>query len=395
MTAYKERVGESIKASIVGESYSSYLPKPLPPHPPIEMDKIYSMLDEANVVLGRLDGLSLILPDQSLFLYMYIRKEAVLSSQIEGTQSSLSDLLLYENHEVPGVPNQDVIEVSNYVAAMEHGLKRIQNGFPLSLRLIREMHEVLLNKGRGSSKQPGEFRHSQNWIGGTRPGNAKFVPAPPDKVIDLLGSMEKFLHDEAVTLPTLIKAALVHHQFETIHPFLDGNGRIGRLLITFILCVEGILQKPMLYLSLYFKTHRQAYYEHLQLVRETGDWEEWIQFFLKGVIETANQAIETAQKILKLLDEDRKKIETKNKPSAFTLRVHTYLQKHPITEAKYIVKNCKMTLPSANKSLNQLVDLNIVKEITGKARNRIYIYKKYLDILNEGTEYKNENLFKS
>jgi Fic family protein len=317
---------------------------------------------------------------------MYIRKEAVLSSQIEGTQSSLSDLLLYENHESPGVPNQDVVEVSNYVAAIEHGLKRIQNGFPLSLRLICEMHEVLLNKGRGSSKLPGEFRRSQNWIGGTRPGNAKFVPPPADKVIDVIGLMEKFLHDETNTLPALVKAALVHHQFETIHPFLDGNGRIGRLLITFILCVEGILQKPMLYLSLYFKTNRQAYYDHLQLVRETGDWEEWIKFFLKGVIETANQAIHTAQKIIKLFAEDRKYIETTNKPSSFTLRIHNYLQKHPITDAKRIVKNCKMTLPSVNKSLNQLVELNIVKEITGKARNRIYIYKKYINILNEGTE---------
>lgn len=389
MTAYyKERVGENIKSSIAGETYNSYLPKPLPPQPPLEMDKIYPLLDAANVALGRLDGLSLILPDQSLFLYMYIRKEAVLSSQIEGTQSSLSDLLLYENHEVPGVPNQDVIEVSNYVAAMEHGLKRIQNGFPLTLRLIREMHEVLLNKGRGSSKQPGEFRRSQNWIGGTRPGNAKFVPPPPDKVIDLLGAMEKFLHDENVTLPTLIKAALAHHQFETIHPFLDGNGRIGRLLITFILCVEGILRKPMLYLSLYFKTHRQAYYDHLQLVRETGDWEEWIQFFLKGVIEAANQAIETAQKILKLFAEDRKEIESMEKSSAYIFRLHNYLQKHPITDAMLVVKNCTMALPTANKSLKQLMELKIIKEVTGRSRNRIYAYSKYLDILNEGTEYK-------
>jgi len=384
MTAFPERVGESIKSSVAGETYNTYVPQPLPPIPAIEMDKLYPLLDQANVALGRLDGISIILPDPSLFLYMYIRKEAVLSSQIEGTQSSLSDLLLYENHEVVGVPNQDVVEVSNYVAAMEHGLKRIKGGFPLSLLLIREMHEVLLSKGRGSSKQPGEFRRSQNWIGGTRPGNAKFVPAPPEMVMDLLGSMEKFLHDETVTLPILIKAALAHHQFETIHPFLDGNGRLGRLLITFILCVEGIMREPMLYLSLYFKTHRQAYYDHLQLVRETGDWEEWIQFFLKGVIETANQAIETAQKILKLFTEDRKNIETIGKPSASTLIVHSYLQKHPITDAKKVVEHCKVTLPTANKSLHHLADLEIVKEITGKARNKVYVYQKYLDILSEG-----------
>jgi Fic family protein len=384
MTAYKERVGDHVKCSITGESYNSYVPKTLPPLPVIEMASLYLLLDQANVALGRLDGLSIVLPDPSLFLYMYVRKEAVLSSQIEGTQSSLSDLLLYENHEVAGVPNHDVAEVSNYVAAMEHGLKRIGGGFPLSLRLIREMHEVLLNRGRGSSKQPGEFRRSQNWIGGTRPGNAKFVPAPPDRVMDLLGDLEKFLHDETVTLPTLVKAAMAHHQFETIHPFLDGNGRLGRLLITFILCAEGVMRQPMLYLSLYFKTHRQAYYDHLQLVRETGDWEEWIQFFLKGVIDTANQAVLAAQMILKLFTEDRKKIELSNKPSASILIVHHYLQKYPITEAKKIVEHCKVTLPTVNKSLKQLGELGIVKEITGKSRNKIYVYQEYLDILSEG-----------
>jgi Fic family protein len=382
MAVYPERVGEYIKCSVAGEIYNSYAPKALPPNPAIEVDKFYTLLDQANVALGRLDGLSLILPDPSLFLYMYIRKEAVLSSQIEGTQSSLSDLLLYENQDVSGVPNQDVMEVSNYVAAMMHGLKRIDGGFPLSLRLIREMHEILLNRGRGSSKQPGEFRQSQNWIGGTRPGNAKFVPPPPERVLDLLSQLESFLHDQ--TLPTLVKAALAHHQFETIHPFLDGNGRLGRLLITFILCVEGIMHQPMLYLSLYFKTHRQAYYDHLQHVRDTGDWEEWIQFFLKGVIETANKAVTTAQIILKLFSEDRTKIESMDKPSASTLIVHHYLQRHPITEAKIITTSCNISLPTANKSLRQLSELGIVNEITGKARNKIYVYKKYLDILNEG-----------
>lgn len=383
MTANLARVGEQVKCSLAGEVYHSYVPKPLPPVPAIEMEKIYPLLDKANVALGRLDGLSIILPDPSLFLYMYVRKEAVLSSQIEGTQSSLSDLLRYENHEVSGVPHQDVVEVSHYVAALEHGLKRIQGGFPLSLRLIREMHEILLSKGRGSSKQPGEFRRSQNWIGGTRPGNAKFVPPPPEKIMELLGALETFLHDDR--LPTLVKAALAHHQFETIHPFLDGNGRLGRLLITFILCVEGIMREPMLYLSLYFKTHRQSYYDHLQLVRETGDWEEWIQFFLKGVITTANQAITTAQMILKIFTEDREKIEMIGKPSASTLIVHHYLQRHPITEAKKIVSGC-ISLPTANKSLQHLSELGIVKEITGKARNKIYVYQKYLDILNEGSE---------
>lgn len=385
MTNYIERVGEKLKSSVVGgEAYYTYIPKPLPPNPPLNMDKIYPLLDQANIAMGRLDGLSVILPDISSYLYMYIRKEAVLSSQIEGTQSSLSDLLSYEN--VPGIPNQDVMEVSNYVAAMEHGFKRIKEGFPLSLRLICEMHEVLLSRVRGSSKQPGEFRRSQNWIGGTRSGNAKFVPPSPDRLIEVLGDLEKFLHDENIKLPALIKAALAHHQFETIHPFLDGNGRLGRLLITFILCVDGMMRQPLLYLSLYFKENRQAYYDHLQLVRDTGDWEEWVQFFLKGVIETANQAIGTVQLILKLFAEDRDKISAVGKPAASILIIHNYLQKHPTTSSKKIVENCNITLPTAIKSLNHLIDLGIVAEITGRSRNKIYVYKKYLNILSEGTE---------
>lgn len=329
----------------------------------------------------------MLLPDPSLFLYIYIRKEAVLSSQIEGTQSSLSDLLAFENNEVPGVPNQDVIEVSNYVAAMEHGLKRInEEGFPLSLRLIKEMHEVLLSRGRGSIKQPGEFRRSQNWVGGTRPGNANFVPPPPEKLMEVLGSLENFLHDESVTLPTLIKAALAHVQFETIHPFLDGNGRLGRLLITFILCIDGIMQQPLLYLSLYFKTHRKQYYDHLQRVRETGDWESWLAFFLTGVIETANQAVNSAQRIIQLFEVDRKKIAALGQSSASSLIVHHHLQKFPITDAKKIIQQCNLTLPTANKSLKHLVNIGIVKEITGRARNKVYSYQNYLAILNEGAE---------
>lgn len=386
MTANPQRIGDLIKCSVAGEEYFSYLPKALPPAPEIEMDKIYPLLERANIALGRLDGLSLILPDISLFLYMYVRKEAVLSSQIEGTQSSLSDLLLYEQDEGTSISHLDVIEVSNYVAAMEHGLKRIEGGFPLSMRLIKEMHEILLNGSRGSSKQPGEFRRSQNWIGGTRPGNAKFVPPSPDKVIDLLSDLEKFLHDDQIHFSALIKAALAHHQFETIHPFLDGNGRLGRLLITFILCVEGVLQKPLLYLSLFFKANRQAYYDHLQHVRETGDWEEWIRFFLIGVIETTDEAINAAQRILQLFDEDRKKIVAFDKSSLSLLLVYNYLQKYPITNAKKIMEECNITLPTVGKTIQYLVDLRIIEETTGKARNRIYAYRKYLNILSEGAE---------
>jgi Fic family protein len=228
---------------------------------------------------------------------MYVRKEALLSSQIEGTQSSLSDLLLFENEEIPYVPLDDVAEVSNYVAAMEHGLKRLREGFPLSLRLIREMHAILLHSGRGASKQPGEFRRSQNWIGGTRPGNALFVPPPPDQLNECLDAFEKFLHMDDPQLPPLIKAGLAHVQFETIHPFLDGNGRLGRLLITLMLCEASALREPILYLSLYFKARRSDYYRLLQEVRENGAWEAWMEYFLTGVRETASQAVDTAARL--------------------------------------------------------------------------------------------------
>ena len=290
----KTRIGRYVKSSVIGgEHYSAYIPQPLPPEPAIAMEEMYSLLDKANAALGRLDGMRIVLPSTSLFLYMYIRKEAVLSSQIEGTQSSLSDLLLFETEEAPGVPMDDVTEVSSYVSAMTYGLERIKE-LPLSLRLIREIHARLMNNSRGGTKQPGEFRTSQNWIGGSRPGNASFVPPPVENLMECLDNFEKFLHDESIKLPALIKAALAHAQFETIHPFLDGNGRLGRLLITFILCAEGILKEPLLYLSLYLKANRQAYYDHLQSVRETGNWEAWIKFFLIGVEETANQATETA-----------------------------------------------------------------------------------------------------
>jgi Fic family protein len=383
MAIYKERAGNYIKCSMMGESYNAYVPRKLPPVPAIAMEKLYPLLDKANIALGRLDGLSVALPDPSLFLYSYVRKEAVLSSQIEGTQSTLSDLLRYENQEIAGVLNQDVIEVSNYVAALMYGLHKIRDGFPLCMRLIREMHTILLQNSRGSTKQPGEFRRTQNWIGGTRPGNAKFVPPPAEKLMDLLSDLERFLRDKNITLPTLVKAALVHHQFETLHPFLDGNGRLGRLLITFILCVDGIMREPLLYLSLYFKTHRESYYDHLQWVRETGEWEEWIQFFLKGVIEIANQAVATSQQVLKRFTTDQHAIEAMGKAAGSMLVIHNFLQKHIICDAKYIVNHCKITLPTVNKSFQHLIELGIVKEITGKSRNKLYVYQKYLDILND------------
>ena len=304
-----ERTGYLVERTTVGESFYSFMPFPLPPKDFTLSQVHFDLLEKANRALGKLDGLSQLLPNVSLFIYWYVRKEAVLSSQIEGTQSSLSDLLLYEEKEAPSVPIEDVEEVSQYVAAVNYGLKRIAEGFPMSLRLIKEIHEILLSTGRGSRQSPGEFRRSQNWIGGTRPGNARFVPPPPENILDLLSDLEKFLNDIPERTPTLIKAALSHVQFETIHPFLDGNGRLGRLLISLILCAENAIQEPTLYLSLYFKRHREIYYELLQTVRTEGKWEEWLEFFLEGVQITAEEAVTSASKILLVFTEDRRKIE--------------------------------------------------------------------------------------
>jgi Fic family protein len=358
----------------------------LPPTPSIELPGLYQKLENASRALGRLDGVTSILPDTPLFLYMYVRKEALLSSQIEGTQSSLSDLLLFESDETPGVPLDDVQEVSSYVAAMDHGLARIRAGFPISLRLIRELHDILLSKGRGSSKQPGEFRRTQNWIGGTRPSNALFVPPPPERVMELMSDLESFIHDEDVEIPSLIKAGLVHVQFETIHPFLDGNGRLGRLLITFILCTQGILKEPILYLSLYFKTHRAQYYELLQSVRERGDWEAWLEFFLDGITETSLQAADAAREILNLFEADRMRIERLGRPAASALRVHQLLQQKPIIGIPDAAKKLSISVPTTTKSVQHLEELGIVREVTGKQRGRAFAYSGYLEILSRGTE---------
>src|ERR1700681_448510 len=285
-TKPNSRLGTYVLKTFKDESFRAYVPPPLPPDPPLDLQQLLPLLEQANQALGRLDGLASILPDPSLFIYLYVRKEAVLSSQIEGTQSSFSDLMLFESAEAPSVPLEDVQEVSNYVAAMNHGLRRLREDFPLSLRLIREIHKILLSKGRGSEKRPGEFRETQNWIGGTRPGNAAFVPPPPEQLMECMGALAKFLNRELEDLPLMVKTALLHVQFETVHPFLDGNGRLGRLLITFMLCVDGALKEPMLYLSLYFKMRRQQYYDLLQAVRCHGDCESWVEFFLLCVKET-------------------------------------------------------------------------------------------------------------
>jgi Fic family protein len=380
--------GVYITCSTAGEQFQAFVPAPLPPDPPIQLgEEEYDLMERANRALGRLDGVTALLPDPSLFIYFYVRKEALLSSQIEGTQSSLTDLLLYENEQAPGVPLEDVEEVSNYVAAVNHGLTRLRNdNFPLSLRLIREIHAVLLGKGRGSNKNPGEFRRSQNWVGGTRPGNAHFVPPPPEYVMDSMGKLEVFLHNKPRRTPILLKAALAHVQFETIHPFLDGNGRLGRLLITLILCAEEALQEPLLYLSLYFKQNRQEYYDRLQGVRTEGDWIRWLRFFLEGVRSTAQQAAETAHAILRRLEEDRRRIEELGRRAGSAHRVHDFLKTRPIISIPPAVKALSLTPPTVRSSVETLEQLGMLREITGKQRDRVYIYDPYIRILDEGTE---------
>jgi Fic family protein len=383
---HQKRLGRYLVTDYGDEAVRAFVPTPLPPTPPVRLENMLRLLEQATQALGRLDGLAFALPDLSLFIYAYVRKEAVLSSQIEGTQSSLSDLLLFESNQAPGVPLSDVEEVSHYVAALNHGLDRMRGGFPLSLRLIREIHGVLLSKGRGSDKQPGEFRRSQNWIGGTRPGNAAFVPPPPDLVPECMNALELFLHDERTNLPVLIKAALVHVQFETIHPFLDANGRLGRLLITFLLCAAGVLRAPILYLSLYFKQHRAAYYELLDRVRAKGDWEAWLDFFLTGVRDTATEGAAAAQRILEVFAEDLRKIEELGRPAASALRVFEHMQRNPIISIPDAAAKIGASAPTVAKSVEHLRRLGIVREKTGLQRHRLFVYQAYLAILNEGTE---------
>ncbi|MBK8189289.1 MAG: Fic family protein [Vampirovibrionales bacterium] len=383
---FLNRIGRRIKTSAAGESVLAYLPPPLPPDPPLNLTHLLLLHERAIQALGRLDGVAEILPDKALFLYQYVRKEALLSSQIEGTQSSFSDLLLHELAEVPGVPLDDVSEVSAYIAAIDHGLKRLGEGFPLSLRLLREIHGILLATGRGKDKLPGEFRQSQNWIGGSRPGNALFVPPPADHLMDCLDAFEKFLHETDSGLPTLLKAGLAHVQFETIHPFLDGNGRLGRLMITLLLCHAGLMKQPIFYLSLYFKAHRATYYQLLDEVRMNGVWETWLEFFLEGVIETATEAQATAKRILALVQEDGQRTIALGRGARNAHRVLDLLQEHPILTIQWVSDKLGITHTTAAAAFQNLMTLGIVEEITGRRRSRLFAYREYLEILSEGAD---------
>lgn len=371
--------------SIAGsEEVRAFVPAPLPPVPALELiGAVRKSLDQGLLELGRLDGAAGTLPDAHLLLYTYVRKEAVLSSQIEGTQSTLDDLLAHELGEAPGVPIGDVTEVSHYVEAMTHGLQRLRNGFPLSNRLLREMHEILLATGRGAHKTPGEFRQSQNWIGGTRPGNAAFVPPPPQDVQHCMGDLEKFLHSDT---PALVKAALAHLQFETIHPFLDGNGRIGRLLITLLLSHEGVLREPLLYSSLYFKQNRQRYYDELNEARESGDFERWLDFFATAIRVSAEQATTTGLRISAVFREDRNRVREMGRQAPTILLIQEALQAKPLATIATLTQSTGFTTPTVTQALGELQKLGIVRETTGRARGRIFAYVRYLDALNAETE---------
>lgn len=369
------------------DGFWAFHPKPLPPEPPLAVGaELQGLLDAANQALGRLDGITLLLPDPDQFIYTYIRKEAVLSSQIEGTQSSLSDLLLFENEAAPGVPRADTEETASYIAAMNRGIEAIATGrLPLCNRLLSEVHTLLLRTGRGRDRAPGEFRRSQNWIGGTRPTNARYVPPPWPEVARLMSDLEKFLHDDPEPAPILVKAALAHAQFETIHPFLDGNGRLGRLLITLLLVSEGVLQRPLLYLSLYLKQNRDTYYDHLQRVRTEGTWEDWLRFFLEGVVEVAASATATTQRIAEMIERDRDKIHGLGRGAATALRIHDLAARRVALRVPRVARALDLSEPPVYAAVARLEEIGVLREATGRQRNKLYVYDEYLNILNEGT----------
>jgi len=376
------RTGRFEVTAFQGEKVRAFVPDPLPPSPAIEMTAARRrLLEDADAALAKLDGVALHLPEIGLFLYAYVRKEAVLSSQIEGTKSTLSELMLFELDDLQ-VPVDDVREVSSYVAAMEHGLARLKD-IPLSGRLIREMHGKLMAKGRGGEKSPGEFRRSQNWIGGQRPSLAHYVPPPPHEVSRCMGELEKFIHAEDGT-PTLIRAALAHVQFESIHPFLDGNGRIGRLIISLMLQQSGKLSRPLLYLSLYLKAHRAEYYRLLDKVRAEGDWEAWVDFFLKGVATTARAAAAMAKGLTDCYEADLAKVLKLGRSGGSAAAALGCFRERPVFDIKGVAAGIGSTIPTATKAIQILVEQGIVRETTGRARNKVFAYQRYIDILNRG-----------
>ena len=384
---HRKQIGRHVEDSTGGEPVRAFVPDPLPPVPPLQLGgRLQTSLEAASIAVGRLDAVGTLLPNPSLFIYSYVRKEAVLSSQIEGTQSSLSDLLMYERGATPGVPLDDVVEVSNYVSALTHGMNLMADGLPVCNRLIREIHRKLLSSGRGSKMMPGEFRRSQNWIGGTRPGNARYVPPPHGEVANCMGELERFLNARDDGVPTLIRAGLAHAQFESIHPFLDGNGRVGRLLITFLLWEAGLLKEPVLYLSLYLKEHRGLYYELLGQLRHAGDWEGWIEFFLEGLKVTAENAVRVASRLRDLFIADEDMVKGLRRRVGSALLVHGALKDRVVVTLPEVAKVTRLGFRAVSEAMQLLVDCGIAQEITGKSRGRVFAYRMYLSILNEGID---------
>ncbi len=390
MQSHSSPTGHYVVTVVGGEEVRAFVPAPLPPSSPLLMDgPLVMALDEASRALGRFDGAIRHLPDPTLLIYSYVRKEAVLSSQIEGTQSSLTDLMRHELGAAPGVPLDDVLEVSRYVTALDHAVAQMADpaGLPLCNRLLREAHRILLTGARGADKRPGEFRTSQNWIGGRRPGTAMFVPPPASEAHEAISELERFLHADDDHLPPLVRAGLAHVQFETIHPFLDGNGRIGRMLITLMLMTRGVLATPALYLSLFFKQHRSRYYELLGRVRTDGDWTAWLLFFLEGVRSTAIAALSTTERLEELVKRDRALIQARaGRAAGSALRVHEALAQTPILNVRESMNRTELSKPAVQDALGRLGEFKIAREVTGQRRNRLFAYSEYLDILSEGTE---------
>ena len=382
---HRSQIGWHVEDTTGGELVRAFVPDPLPPVPPLQLGgRLQTSLEAASIAVGRLDAIGTLLPNPRLFIYSYVRKEAVLSSQIEGTQSSLSDLLMYERGATPGVPLDDVVEVSNYVAALNHGMELMKDGLPVCNRLIRAIHRKLLSSGRGSKMMPGEFRQSQNWIGGTRPGNARYVPPPHGEVANCMGDLERFLNARDDGVPTLIRAGLAHAQFESIHPFLDGNGRVGRLLITFLLWEAALLKEPVLYLSLYLKEHRERYYELLGQLRDTGDWEGWIEFFLEGLRVTAENAVGVAGRLGDLFNADEDTVKGLGQRIGSALLVHGALKERVFVTLPKVAEVTGLDFRTVSAAMQLLEDCGIAQEVTGRSRGRVFAYQKYLNILDEG-----------
>ena len=387
MTPPNKPTGSHVDSSANGVRLRAFIPELMPPKPLVRMEG--AMLTAFSEAMHALGGLKLVasqLPDIDIFLYSYVRKEAVLSSQIEGTRSTLSEFLQHEATGAPGGLREDVEEVSNHVAALNHGMNRMRGGFPISNRLVREMHALLLRTGRGSNRMPGEFRQGQVWIGGDDPSRARFVPPQANYVQDLMSDLERFMHSDDPEVPPLLRAGYAHVQFETIHPFSDGNGRIGRILITTMLLAARVLDEPMLYLSLYFKNNREEYYDLLNSVRLNGDWDAWIEFFLQGVRDTAIGATETASRLRKMFETDRGTASRTGRRAGSVLRVHEAFMNRPVLTIPEVAKTTGLTFPTASAAVSALIDQGVAAELTNRTTNRVFVYTNYLNVLSEGTE---------